>query len=53
MTSSQASRTQRSASYSNTSKNLSSESEIQRLQREVDNYTRLYEQEKRYHLVKF
>ena len=53
MSLSQASKSQRSASYSNASKNLSSESEVQRLQHEVDNYTRKYEQEKRYLLFRF
>ena len=48
MPSSQASKSQRSISHSNANRSVNSESEIHRLQREVDNYTRKYEQEKRY-----
>jgi hypothetical protein len=47
MPSSQSSKSNRSLSYTNANKSQVAESEIQRLQREVDNYTRKYEQEKR------
>ena len=50
MPSSQTSKSQKSFSNSNINRTVNSESEIHRLQREVDNYTRKYEQEKRYAL---